>query len=119
MYYICVENDRVISVLDYEPNVPSTVSVTVLSNEDFAKLDNQTHYFDIETKQVVAYGQDKLDQDRRVEQNKENQRYLDNTDWMVLRHIRQKALGIPTSLSESEYLDLELERNRRAASITR
>ena len=96
MYYICVENDRVISVLDYEPNVPSTVSVTVLSNEDFAKLDNQTHYFDIETK-----------------------RYLDNTDWMVLRHIRQKALGIPTSLSESEYLDLELERNRRAASITR
>jgi hypothetical protein len=27
-------------------------------------------------------------------------------------------MGVPTSLSESEYLDLELERNRIATQIT-
>lgn len=45
--------------------------------------------------------------------------YLASTDWKVLRHIRQKALGVPTSLSEEAYLELEGERSVKAALIIR
>ncbi len=33
-----------------------------------------------------------------------------NTDYKVLRHIRETALKIPTSMTEKEYLTLEAER---------
>lgn len=46
--------------------------------------------------------------------NQEAQAYLAETDYKVLRHIRQKALEQPTTLSEEEYL--ELEEMRDAAS---
>lgn len=37
---------------------------------------------------------------------------LTSTDWLVLRHIREKALSYPeTTLSEEQYLELEQYRN--------
>lgn len=39
------------------------------------------------------------------------------TDWQVLRHIRQKALGVRTSLTEEEYLALELQRQDASTKI--
>jgi hypothetical protein len=118
MYYICVENDRVTGVLNYEPNVPSSVTVVVISDEDHAKLDQRTHYFDIPTSSIQPYPQSELDKLAARNASLEHQKFLNNTDWKVMRHIREKALGIPTSLSNAEYLDLELERERRAAAIT-
>ena len=35
---------------------------------------------------------------------------INSTDYKVLRHIREVSLGIPTSMSENEYLMLEAER---------
>ncbi len=35
---------------------------------------------------------------------------VSSTDYKVLRHIRETALGIPTSISENDYLMLEAER---------
>lgn len=35
---------------------------------------------------------------------------ITDTDYKVLRHIRETALGIPTSMSENDYLMLEAER---------
>lgn len=32
--------------------------------------------------------------------------FLNNTDWKVLRHADQKALGIATSLTDDEYKEL-------------
>jgi hypothetical protein len=49
--------------------------------------------------------------------NAEAQAYLESTDWMVLRNVRELALGIPTSLNSSEYLALEQERADAAARI--
>jgi hypothetical protein len=51
--------------------------------------------------------------------NQESLTFLNNTDYKVLRHIRQKALNIQTSLTEQEYLDLEAERNQAANNIIR
>ena len=117
MYYICVEDERVISVLDYEPNVPDTVQVVEISAEDFAKLDSKTHYFDIPTSTVIQYGAEYNNQRQQLQLNQTNEKFLASTDWKVMRHIREKALGIPTSLSESAYLDLELTRQRAADDI--
>lgn len=36
---------------------------------------------------------------------------LTETDWLVLRHLRQKALEITTSLTEEQYIQLEEYRN--------
>jgi len=58
----------------------------------------------------------------KVEQEKINAEalaYLASTDWKVLRHIRQKALGHPTTLSEEEYLQMEQDRAVKASSIVK
>lgn len=119
MYYICVENNQVTSVLNYEPNVPTSVTVVEISDQDHAKLDQRTHYFDIATSSVQPYAKSEIDKIAAQAASKEHLRFLSTTDWKVMRHIREKALGIPTSLSDAEYLDLELERDRRAAAVTR
>jgi hypothetical protein len=45
------------------------------------------------------------------------QKFMDDTDWKVLRHLRQVTLEIDTTLTEEEYLDLEAERDAVALSI--
>ena len=118
MYYVCVENNRIISVLNYEPAAPNTVTVKQISDHDYELLNSGSHYFDIPTHSILSHGSSVLNSIEQQKQSAVLRTQLQNTDWQVLRHIRQKALGVPTSLSESEYLDLELERNRIAAQIT-
>ena len=118
MYYVCIEDDRVVNVLDYAPEVPVTVTVVTISDADYQLLVDRSHYFDIPARAVLPYSTEVIDARVQQQLNKEYQRVLTDSDWQVLRHIRQKALGIPTSLSEAEYLDLELRRNQAANSIT-
>lgn len=49
--------------------------------------------------------------------NNEVRAFLAETDWKVLRHIRQKALGQETTLTEEEYLALEAEREAKASLV--
>jgi hypothetical protein len=44
-------------------------------------------------------------------------KYLAETDWQVLRHLRQLALEIQTTLSSEEYLQLEQSRSEAAEKI--
>jgi hypothetical protein len=118
MYYVCVENNRIISVLNYEPAVPDTVTVKKISVQDHELLTAGSHYFDIPTLSILPHSSSVIDAREQEKQSVVLKKQLQDTDWQVLRHIRQKALGVPTSLSEAEYLDLELERNRIAAQIT-
>lgn len=117
MHYVCIEDNRVANVLDYAPEVPATVTVVEISNNEYALLTSRSHYFDIPTQTVLPYGAEVIGAREQQQLNKTHQQLLNNTDWQVLRHIRQKALGVPTSLSEAEYLDLELRRNQAADSI--
>ena len=118
MYYVCIENNQIISVLNYEPSAPDTVTVKEISDRDYELLIVGSHYFDIPTLSILAHNSAVLDAREQQAQSVILKKQLQDTDWQVLRHIRQKALGVPTSLSEAEYLDLELERNRIAAQIT-
>jgi hypothetical protein len=66
---------------------------------------------------VIAIASDILSRIEIEKQNGTELEFLKTTDWKVLRHIRQKSLGIPTSLTESQYLDLERLRDAAASRI--
>lgn len=119
MKYVCVEDDRVCGIMDYAPSVPDTVKVTVIADEEYEQLSSRTHYFDIPSSSVLPYDNTALEQLDQLTVNEDKIKFLASTDWKVMRHIREKALGIPTSLSEAEYLDLELQRHDAASKIKR
>lgn len=117
MYYVCIENHRVCSILPYEPAVPETVSVHVISDDDYALLIGRRHRFNIDLMQVEPLDANILaDMDQRTAAIQYRE-FLNSTDWKVLRHIRQKALGITTSITEQEYLELEQQRQTAADKI--
>ncbi len=117
MYYVCVENNRVVSVLNYSPNVPSSITVTQITDEQHNQIMANTHKFDVPTKTVVTnpdFSQSEIDREKL---NAAEREFLRDTDWKIMRHIRQKALGQTTSLTDAEYLDLEQQRAAAADRI--
>lgn len=54
---------------------------------------------------------------QQQEQSTQALKFLNETDYKVLRHIRQQALGIATTLTAQEYLELEQERQMAAQTI--
>ncbi len=55
MHYICIENEQVISVLSYRPQVPNSVTTVEISDEDAKRLQERTHYYDMITATVKQY----------------------------------------------------------------
>jgi len=117
MHYVCIENNEVIGILGYEPNVPLSVSVQQITDEQNLQMQSGTHYFDIPSRTVVAFPGLVQEQRNQELANGQEREFLNSTDWKVMRHIRQKALGIPTSLSDAEYITLEQQRQAAAARI--
>lgn len=116
MYYVCIENNTVISILSYAPNVPETVKVTNISDDAYKAIQSGTHIYDVSKMQVVENEQFKT-QTEKDKINGVEREFLNTTDWMILRHLRQKALNIATSLTESEYIALEQRRESAAGRI--
>lgn len=117
MYYVCIEDDIIVGILGYEPSVPDSVHVVTISDEDYQNINDNEHYFDISTEAVLPYADEELRSLETFKRANEHRRLLNTTDWKVLRHIREKALGIETSLTEEQYLNLEQERHKVAKSI--
>jgi len=117
MKYVCIEGGNVISLLDYQPNVPASVTVVEISDAEAANLDSGTHIFDVASGTVVSKSSDAISQENTLAQNGQEREFLNSTDWKVLRHIRQKHLGITTSLTEEEYTALEQQREDAAQRI--
>jgi hypothetical protein len=117
MKYICIENNVVVSVLDYKPNAPSTVEVVEMSLDNFALIEAKTHYFDVSSKTIEKKKDEDLLKIHQKSINRQNLTFLSESDWKVLRHTREKALGIETSMTETEYLALEQQRQIAAQGI--
>lgn len=121
MFYICLENNKIVSHLNYKPNAPEDIKVIEITDEENDLLEKQTHYFDINTKKIIKYTNKELNQfkiiDELKENNIKNQSFLNSTDWKIMRHIREQALGLETSLTNKEYLELENKRQEAAKSI--
>lgn len=117
MHYVCIENNKVINILGYQPSVPSTVTLSTITDEEYTKIMAQTHAFDVASKQVIPVADSVAAQKAQDILNAQQREFLNSTDWKVLRHFRQKSLGIATSLTEAEYLALEQQREDAAARI--
>ena len=117
MYYVCIENNLIISILNYQPSVPDSVRIIEISDDDYKKITDQTHFFNIDTETTEAYPNAFFEEKDRDLKNAEHREFLNSTDWMVLRHIREKALGIDTTLTDEQYLELEGRRQSIANSI--
>lgn len=118
MYYVCIENNQITAILNYQPNIPTTVSVTEITNEQYDQLINDTHFFNIATKTIDSLTAEQVIAKSTYTQNSAHQEFLNTTDWKVLRHLRQQALSLSTTLTDAEYLELEQQRQTAADSIT-
>jgi hypothetical protein len=117
MYYVCLEDNRVINILNYEPNVPSAVTVISITDQEYDSIINQTHIFDITTKKVVENREYSLENKEQEIKNGLEREFLNSTDWMILRHLREKYLDLPTTLSENKFLELEQSRQAAASRV--
>ena len=117
MHYVCIEDNKISAILNYEPAVPATVTLVTISDDDAANLRAETHLFNLDTRTVQPISSSLASQKAIELQNGQEREFLNNTDWKVLRHIRQKALNIATSLTDAQYLELETQRESAAARI--
>lgn len=117
MYYVCVTEGRVASVINYEPACVPPMQAYAISESEYGQIQAQTHYWDVTTCRVLPMPEHVQAAKQIQEHNRACLRYLQDTDWKVLRHIRQLHLGEPTSLTADEYTQLERERAKRAAEI--
>lgn len=117
MKYICIEDGKVVSLMDYQPNTPDSVTVISISDSDADNLNSGTHIFDVDSQSVVAKSDAIVQQENAQLQNGTEREFLNSTDWKVLRHIRQKHLGIATSLTEEQYTELENQREAAAQRV--
>jgi hypothetical protein len=120
MNYVCIEDSKIIGIFNYRPGVPDSVTVVEITDEEAKQINEKTHFLDLDNV-VKPRPQEDLDAESTAKQleldNAEKRAFLSSTDWKVMRHIRQLALGIPTTLTEDEYVALEQERQETANSI--
>ena len=115
--FICIENDAIVSILDYIPNTPDTVEIYEISDDDHDKIVAGYSYFDVKSRKVLDILGDDLKQLVIRDNNIKNQLYLNDTDWIILRHLREKALDLQTSLTESAFIEIEKTRQKAAKAI--
>ena len=121
-YYIVHDPQaNYINVVDCEPAVPAGVNVYGINYNEKFSIDRGTHYFDLVTKSVQAKSANQLQIETAAatleKENAKRKAFLASTDWKVLRHIRQQALGQPTSLTHQQYIELETARAEAASNI--
>lgn len=115
MNYLLIENDKCVGVCDYEPNVGNdNIQVITYSGNipqerliyvdgKVADMNNYTFINGKYVKKTKAI-------ENLLNTNDEAKHYLNDTDWLVIRHRDQLALGQTTSLSNQQYLDLLTKR---------
>jgi hypothetical protein len=116
-YYYCVEDNQLVSILNYEPSVPTTVTVTLVSNQDHQLITSGECWFNVDSHCVETRPDSARQLEEEQRRQAEHRAFLQRTDWQVMRHIREQALGQPTTLTQEEYLELERQRDYRANLI--
>ena len=121
-YYVLhdTENKKT-SIINYEPNVPSSVKVFGITETEKKQIDNGTCFFNVSTYAIEMKSTEELQSEvlakKTQADNAQHIEFLNSTDWKVLRHMREIALNQPTTLSRQEYIELEQERDSAANSI--
>ena len=115
MNYLLIENDKCVGVCDYEPNVGNdNIQVITYSGNipqerliyDDGKVADMNNYTFINKKYIKKTKAI----ENLLSTSDEAKHYLNDTDWLVIRHRDQLALGQTTSLTNEQYLDLLTKR---------
>ncbi len=115
MNYLLIENNELVGVCDYEPNTgDDDINVVTYSGNIpqerilylNGKIVDKDNYVFINNKYVKKT---KAITDL-VNTNYESKKYLNDTDWLVIRHRDQLDLKQQTSLTQEQYLDLLTKR---------
>jgi hypothetical protein len=117
MHYVCIEENKIISILSYSPAVPATVSVYEITDQQAEQIKDHTHYFNIDSKTLQPVASNVTAEKEQYRLSGIEREFLNSTDWKILRHMRQKALNVPTTLTDAQYLELEQQRQAAAARI--
>lgn len=82
---------------------------------DDANLDDGKFYRDKSGKWELdeKLKKDEDDKKKKIKGIAEAKEYLTQTNWMIFRHLEQKAIGVKTTLSDEEYLVLAQEREEK------
>jgi len=115
MNYLLIENEQLVGVCDYEPNVGDddikilTYSGNIPKERILyinGKIEDSNNYVFINGKYVKRTKA----VENLIKINADATNYLTDTDWLVIRHRDQLALGQTTSLTNEQYLDLLAKR---------
>ena len=115
MNYLLIENEQLVGVCDYEPNVGDddikilTYSGNIPKERILylnGKIEDSNNYVFINGKYVKRTKA----VENLIKINADATNYLTDTDWLVIRHRDQLALGQETSLTNEQYLDLLAKR---------
>jgi hypothetical protein len=110
-----------VTIVNYEPNVPNSIKVFGITETEKKQIDNGTHFFNVSTYAIEMKPSEDIQSEalakKTQQENAQHKEFLNSTDWKVLRHIREKTLNQPTTLSRQEYIELEQERDKAANSI--
>ena len=117
MYYYCIENNQLISVVNYKPNTPASVICVEVDDVAHSAIERGEWWFNLDGMCAEPKPQPMLDSMVADIARKNNLSFLAATDWQVLRHLRQQVLGVETSLTHDQYLDLERRREAAATAI--
>jgi NAD-specific glutamate dehydrogenase len=97
--------------------------ITIFSNEiptDSARFQTEQQCLDWKDANTYRFAEnftfEIVDAQAEVD-SEEALKFLNETDYKVLRHLGQKALNISTTLTEQEYLDLEAERQSARSKV--
>lgn len=111
MNYLLIENETLVGVCDYEPNIGDDNIQIIKYSGNIPK--ERILYLDgkiVDSNDYVYINGKYIKNTKAVadllEQNKNARNYLTDTDWLVIRHRDQLDLNLETSLNNDQYLDL-------------
>ncbi len=121
MIYLLIENNNLVGVCDYEPNIgDDNIQIIEYSGnipkENIIYIDGKICNIDDYVFINEKYVKKTKAVSNLINTNNESRNYLADTDWLVIRHRDQLDLKQETSLTEEQYIDLL---NKRQAARER
>ena len=123
MNYLLIENEQLVGVCDYEPNIgEDDIQVVTYSGNIPRERILYINGKIVDSNNYVFINGNYVKRTKAIETllktNEESKNYLNDTDWMVIRHRDQLALGQTTSLTDEQYLDLLAKRQAAREKVT-
>lgn len=111
MNYLLIENETLVGVCDYEPNLGNDNIQIIKYSGNIPK--ERILYLDgkiVDSNNFVYLNGKYVKNTKAIanilENNKTARNYLTDTDWLVIRHRDQLDLNLETSLNNDQYIDL-------------